>query len=418
VHSFLQFYNLVMPSIFDSCTDACGWIAAVVAAISYGSFGVPIKGTKDIDVHPLIFQSYKTFVMFVTCWGVKFLGVDIAFTKWGLLSGFLWVLGGVGGIYGIRTAGLAIAVGTWASIMVMINFLFGILIFKEPVADIWGTLCSFMLLIIGLVGMSIYSAPQPRSQPLSVAVEGCPEEEFSDDGIGGPNYQSLQENEVRRRMVDPEVEMEGLQNDTDDPPFQPIIRESHEYERYLVLFNGRLSLTKRQCGMLGAAMNGVMTGSSLLPVHYAEQEGFGGAKYFPSFACGAMNANIIIWCLYFGVHVISDRNNGKSMQDTLEQMPKIYFRALWLPGLLAGLLLSLAMFSSILAVTYLGQGVGNSVVQTKILVSGLWGIFWFHEIVGAATIAKWFASAGICMTAIIWLSLERLMAKSGGGHHS
>ena len=98
-------------SSFDSCTDTCGWVAAFVAALSYGSYGVPIKHTKHIDVHPLIFQSYKTFVMFVTCWGVKLLGVEIAFTRWGLLSGFMWIVGGVGGIYGIRNAGLAIAVG-------------------------------------------------------------------------------------------------------------------------------------------------------------------------------------------------------------------------------------------------------------------------------------------------------------------
>lgn len=81
-------------------------MAAFVAALTYGSFGVPIKATKDVDVHPLVFQSYKTFVMFVTCWGVKLLGVDIGFTNWGLLSGFLWVVGGTGGIYGIRNAGM------------------------------------------------------------------------------------------------------------------------------------------------------------------------------------------------------------------------------------------------------------------------------------------------------------------------
>jgi len=75
-------------------------------------------------------------------------------------------------------------------------------------------------------------------------------------------------------------------------------------------------------------------------------------------------------------------------------------------------MLSLAMLSTIIAITYLGQGVGNSLVQSKILVSGLWGIFWYKEVIGAKTIAKWFASAGFCMIAIIWLSLERLEAKN------
>ena len=98
-------------SVLDTCTDSCGWVAAFVAALAYGSFGVPIKHTKSIDVHPCVFQTYKTVVMFVSCWGVKFLGEEISLTPWGLLTGLMWIIGGVGGIYGIRMAGLAVAVG-------------------------------------------------------------------------------------------------------------------------------------------------------------------------------------------------------------------------------------------------------------------------------------------------------------------
>ena len=77
-------------SLFDSCGDSCGWVAAVVAAICYGSYGVPIKETVSFDVHPLMFQSYKTFTMFLTCWFVLTMGVTVAFTPWGILSGLLW----------------------------------------------------------------------------------------------------------------------------------------------------------------------------------------------------------------------------------------------------------------------------------------------------------------------------------------
>jgi glucose uptake protein GlcU len=406
-------------SVFDTCTDACGWVAAVIAALSYGSFGVPVKGTSHIPVHPLMLQSYKTLVMFLTCWGVIFLGVDIAFTKWGLLSGLLWVIGGTGGIYGIRCAGLAIAVGTWASIMVMINFLFGILIFQEPVADIFGTVCSFLLLILGLVGMSRYSAPQPQEESSVVAEEAGGENDDSDNAEN-LSYQSFTEDaNVNSGAVqlEPELEMEGLRRDTENTALQPSSAHNEDQATHLAFLDGRISLTKRQCGILGAAMNGVMTGGSLVPVHYAIEEGFGGARYFPSMACGALLANISLWSLYFVVQAVVDARRGCSLRETMDRMPLLYFRELWFPGLLAGLLLSLAMFTSILAVTYLGQGVGNSLVQTKILVSGLWGIFWYHEIVGAGTIAKWFASAGICMTAIIWLSLERLGAKAASDNH-
>ena len=109
-------------SVFDSCDDSCGWTFAIVAAVAYGSFGVPIKETAKLDVHPLVFQSYKTGTMFLTCWLVLLLGVPVKWTPWGLLSGLLWVLGGCGGVYAIRMAGMAIAVGTWASIMIVVNF--------------------------------------------------------------------------------------------------------------------------------------------------------------------------------------------------------------------------------------------------------------------------------------------------------
>ena len=275
--------------------------------------------------------------MFITCWLVQFLGVDIAFTKWGLLSGLLWVLGGTCGIYGIRNAGLAIAVGTWASIMVMINFFFGILIFHEPVADIWGTLGAFLLLIVGLVGMSIYSAPIPKAEEdtndmLAAEVDDDQDQATVDDESLQSPYQQYQESQVRQRIgpavVEPEVEMEGVPNDDDDtenpPASQPFVSSSTIDNSdltapHIVLLNGRISLTKRQCGIIGAAMNGVLTGSSLLPVHYAEEEGFGGARYFPSMACGALLANVCLWCLFFGLHAMKELQKGNSIQQSILQ---------------------------------------------------------------------------------------------------
>jgi len=432
-----------MAGFDDYCTDSCGWIAALVAALSYGSFGVPIKATAHIEVWPLVYQSYKTIVMFVTCWGVQFLGVEIAFTKWGLLSGMLWVLGGTSGVAAIRLAGLSVAVGTWASVMVMVNFTFGILIFREPVADILGTLGAFLLLIVGLVGMSHFSAPQKKSHDDHVARLELEQQIPSDSNYPqeSTDYQSMQDHSsIRKRTVEGEVVGADHSNfsETGNIPLVPLggspddeqmivggdangpegiipTFDDEATQPYLKLFSGRLSLTKRQCGIVAAVMNGFLTGGSLIPLHYAKEEGFGGAKYFPSMACGALLSNSLIWILYFIVRLVTDNRQGRTVHDTLNDMPPWHFRDLCLPASLSGLLLSIAMFSSIIAVTYLGQGVGNSLVQTKILVSGLWGIFFYKEIVGAATIAKWFGSAAVTVLAIIWLSLERLEASDGGG---
>ena len=77
----------MVESIFSSCTEACGWIAAVTAVLSFGSFGVPIKLASNVEVHPLVMQSYKTLVCFMTCWLVILLGEEVRFSYYGILSG-------------------------------------------------------------------------------------------------------------------------------------------------------------------------------------------------------------------------------------------------------------------------------------------------------------------------------------------
>ena len=104
--------------ILDTCSSGCGWIAAVIGCIGFGSYGVPMKGeaANKVDVDPYIMQTYKSTMCFATCWIVLLLGESFKFSPWGILSGLLWVTGGTAGIFGIRNAGLAVSVGTWSGI--------------------------------------------------------------------------------------------------------------------------------------------------------------------------------------------------------------------------------------------------------------------------------------------------------------
>lgn len=61
---------------------------------------------------------------------------------------------------------------------------------------------------------------------------------------------------------------------------------------------------------------------------------------------------------------------------------------------------------SIIAVDYLGEGVGYSATQVAMLVSGIWGIFYFKEIQGAEIIMGWFLSALVTLVGIVLLSIE------------
>jgi hypothetical protein len=122
--------------LLDGCSDKCGWMAAGISLLAYGTYGVPIKETKHLpQLNPLVFQSYKTCTMFVLAPIVVTIldgsGAPWRYSPWGLLSGLLWVLGGTGGVVSVRWCGMAMAVGTWASVMICVNFVWGLLIFAE-----------------------------------------------------------------------------------------------------------------------------------------------------------------------------------------------------------------------------------------------------------------------------------------------
>lgn len=52
--------------------ELTGLLAAFLAALSFGSYGVPMKGeaATRVDVDPLVFQSYKAFTVLVSWFGV------------------------------------------------------------------------------------------------------------------------------------------------------------------------------------------------------------------------------------------------------------------------------------------------------------------------------------------------------------
>jgi Transmembrane family, TMEM144 of transporters len=387
------------------------------------------------------------------------------------------------GIYGIRYAGLAVAVGTWSSIIVITSFLFGIIVFQESVRSFMGALCAFTLLMIGLIGMSRYSA-KPSSSSSSLTNEQTSRIGFKNvlelvptpnsdhhpneisttlttttqtkarktvqpptstfnvqdavatttDALHGMDSYDMHddENDNNSSSTIPLLKSLGSATKLDDVDHHHLILDDDDNNNYpnkpnvVVLFGGRISLTRRQIGILGAIFNGSWGGLNLIPLHYAraQNENLTGAGYIISYACGSMIVQISLWLLLYLYYYLwktmnhhtttvdhSSSSYHERMMDAFEMLPK--FRSdLIIPGLLCGLLYSIGNFGSIIAVSYLGQGTGFSVCQMTLFVSGLWGIFYFHEIEDKQYIIKWFISAFIAVLGIIWLSYEH----GSGGH--
>lgn len=429
-----------MVSLLDECTENCGWAAAVIAVLAWGSFGAPLKTTAKVEVNFFVMQTYKTVICFLTSWLVLLLGVDLRWSNWGIVSGLFWVPGAACGIYGIRNAGLAIAQGTWSAIQVTVSFVFGIIIFKEGVKSIYRTICAFIVLTIGLVGMSRYAGagasqpPNPRNDETDGASAAA--YKLTPTSSSGEVLTDLSETAPRKTKrsiqrdsstpgapvvqgkastVKP-LEMESLLDDEAVVIDGPKKHDDDDYTRnrrekfhiFIPTFGlcepPAVTLTRHQMGIMGAVVNGAWGGCNMIPLHYAiRDDHLSGADYLISFATGSLMVCTIIWlCLFF--YQLHQRKGD--FLEAADALPKFHLRELGIPGLMAGLLYSLGNFGSIIAVAYLGQATGFSFCQMQLFVSGLWGVFCFEEIRGFEIVSKWFLAASISVVGIIWLSYE------------
>ena len=308
-------------------------------------------------------------------------------------------------------------------------------------ANLSHTICAFDLLGVGLVGMSHFASPKSyengefdRGVHQVLATDEEVDDTFvnsdddgdiyrsrrrirSNDNMPGPllennTNESRHASTVLRRSLSSHEDDSSIEEDGDSEIMPP----SFNAETHVQLV--RRVYSKRRIGIVAAVANGILAGSSLIPVHYAKKHGFGGANYMMSYAVGAFMANLMVWLIYYAVVVVRLRPLGLSWAERLLRaagdMPDPHWEQLWKPGLCAGLLLATAMFGSILAVTYLGQGIGNSVIQAKIMIRFVLAIsdhvmcdlhamkwFFFSHIVllavayGASTTTKKFAIPGL-----------------------
>mmetsp|Transcript_26455 Transcript_26455/g.54158 ORF Transcript_26455/g.54158 Transcript_26455/m.54158 type:complete len:221 (-) Transcript_26455:38-700(-) len=164
--------------------------------------------------------------------------------------------------------------------------------------------------------------------------------------------------------------------------------------------------SRRQLGLASAVFNGVWGGSIMVPMHYAPETA-SGLGYVISFAAGATIVTLFLWLCRLCYHLTRVQPRC-SIGAALRSLPSFHLSEMILPGGIAGVLWSLGNVCSMVSVENLGEGVGYSVPQASMLVSGLWGIFWFQEVVGAASRVKWFLAALITIVGILVLGHEHI----------
>ncbi|KAL7543860.1 hypothetical protein ACHAXR_013229 [Thalassiosira sp. AJA248-18] len=366
-----------------------GWFAAFVGTIGFGSFAVPIKGdaANSVDIDPLVMQSYKSLMCFLTSWLVILLGQEVTFTWWGIVSGLFWVPGGAFNIFAIRNAGLAISQGVVASSIVMVSFIWGNIIFREPVKSQMIAYAAVWLIMSGLYGMSYFSTAEALTAESNTT--------------SNPPSDNEEEQDLMRRNSD------TFDNDS-SAPSQPLeITQQPMGKSRSILICGK-TFRRRNLGLCSALMCGLWGGSCLVPMHYSTGD-TNGLGYVISYHFMTIVVTILLWILRFSYQLFK----LKSVKEAYEVLPSFHFRVMWLPGATAGSLWSLGNVGSIVAVEHLGQGVGYSAAQASLLVSGIWGIFYFHEVSKPSIICKWFLSASVAVSGILLLGYESSPAGPG-----
>jgi glucose uptake protein GlcU len=415
----------MMSSTIAASCDVCGWLAAFGGMVAFGSFGVPIKSrvARSVDIDPLVMQTYKTAVCFATSWLVLLWGEPFSYTPWGIVSGLFWVPGGIATVFAIKNAGLAIALGISASLIVLVSFTWGIFVFEEHVHSRLEACLAVLCMLCGLVGMAYFSAPSvahgsvipttaeagPQGEILVTRSSTYQEVQIQDAEVPDDNDDSVR---VRpKRFLDdihetpapsgvfdvelsPDDRGDGTAFEDDDVTTEVRRETSHVW-----CFG--CQWRRRDLGVLAAVFNGIYGGSIMVPMKWAPTSATG-APYVISFAIGA---SIVTFGLWVGRYTYLCQRHC-SFSRAYASLPSFHVRKMWFHGGLCGLLWSIGNFFSIVSVQYLGEGVGYSVIQANMLISGAWGILLFREIEGGWTICKWFISAVVAVVGILLLSYE------------
>ena len=382
----------------------------MVACLSFGSFGVPIKGAAAtrVDIDPLVMQSYKTIMCFLTSWIVVFLGEEITFTPWGIVSGIAWVPSGTAAIYAIRNAGLAVSQGTWSALIVLVSFTWGIFIFDEHVRSKTSAVFGVCLMILGLWGMSYYSSPEQQMCTDTINYDGLAPVAGTDDNDTFSLRESFRDEAMHVSASSTSessgcIEMEAPVNTTAlDSPQLPLANDRMLTERqseYAGFLGFRLS--RRHLGLACAVFNGLWGGSIMVPMHYSSRN-TSGLGYVISFAIGATIVLLCMWACRLLYHICRKR----SIIEAYSCLPSFHFRVMWIPGGISGTLWSIGNICSMLSVQGLGEGVGYSVIQASMLVSGLWGILFYSEVTGKGAQLKWLVAAMLTVSGVLLLSYE------------
>lgn len=127
-----------------------GFLAAIGAALAYGTFMVPFKIAKSDKL--VLFQAVMSVGILLSGLILSLiLGYSLRPNIYGILSGILWAVANSIALTAIFNLGLSKAVPLVSSLVVISSFLWGALVFGEMPAGIIMGFAGIVLIILGVI---------------------------------------------------------------------------------------------------------------------------------------------------------------------------------------------------------------------------------------------------------------------------
>lgn len=290
--------------------------------------------------------------------------------------------GGTAGVYAIRHAGLAISVGLWSCVIVILSYVWGVWIFGEEQRSTWGAVCSVAVVCVGLCGSAYFSSREvemkadidlPQNQKrVMKEVNSCAPE-------NSPLLPKL-------------LPTSAIHSDLGHPRLQGTV-DFHETALSIKCMKQRCRVSKYHAGLCMAVVNGILASAIMVPLHYAPPTSTSGLGYSMSFGMASVMAVWFFWLLRFiwlaSANFYFSLMNwfaepGQSMPtfrvllriklDSLlkgyQQLPSFHLRVMWKAGMTSGVLYSLGNLFGIVSIQNLGDFMGYSLNQSSVIVSG------------------------------------------------
>jgi hypothetical protein len=359
------------------------------------------------------------------------------FTPWAFVSALLWVPGGTAGVYAIRHSGLAISVGVWSCVIVILSYVWGVWIFGEEQKSAWGAVRSMAALCLGLCGCAYFSSREDVVE----GENGTPQKPERNTEQGG--FDATEHSPLILQSV--------IHLDLDSQ--RPV--DFQETEMSSSCINHTYLTSKYYTGICMAVINGILAATIMVPLHYAPVNTTYGLGYSMSFGVASVLVVVFFWLLRFiwltsvyyysslmnwfdeptkqlpSFHILL-RINMDSLHKGYHQLPSFHLRVMWKAGMTSGLLYSLGNLFGIISIQKLGDFMGYSLNQTSVIISGkmqhdvlcasvfilqflqlnwntgMWGLLYYKEIPGTTNMIGFFASTCVVFWGILMLAGERM----------